>query len=1126
MLQKNNNICYFFSASLILLLYWSKCVTFKSFVCLLYGKNKFSEEKMKAIPKFLIVVLLLVLDYFPTFAQSFNLYSIDTTNFPQMKAMFYARTPMGVDYPNVTPADFDLYENGQLMNASVGVDCKKVNFFPQLAVVLVLDVSTSMNTPAGDGERRFDWVKQGAFAFLDSIKIDPPSVVGFVLFAGDVYKTSPLFDTKQPAYDWLNINMTIAAGSTDFYLPFVKNSPPLGALPLLETAPKDLRRVVIFLSDGEPERAFPDWKRDTVISYAKRIKAQVYSIFITTPVNSQLDWISQNTGGRSFSVMSKSALIDAFRKIVGDIQSRNVCYLTWISPFGCDEASRNRNVKAIFKRIPDSVVTPYLAPTTSIAKIELSDSLLLFGAPGIGTTTRQLTFTARNTDVTINSFTLFPLTTKFSVDWKGKTPPFVLAKNTSHTIDINYIESLPSASSQISFTLDASPCNSPPVLLVAPCGGDATKTIDFGNVPVLSSDNRTDNCVFKNTTAVAIDGEVTLEGTNKDEFKIISGGGKFKLNPAQCLSVIVSFNPQSQGNKTAYLKFAIPSACGDFRTTLTGNGIPSDLPLPPMDFGARRIITDNDSVYVIENGGSSAVTITSLVMENPTDPNFTANLGFSLPMILRPSERLNIPVTFKPQDEGFKSNAIVVSVQGNPNPLKAELVGVGGLPKITAPDVDCGSTPVNTPVTAYLVITNPSQTMDLFVLDVIMASSPNFKFGTGAVTQNFYVPKNNGSVSIPIEFNPTTPGTKTVVALIKCDAASGPLKNPIVNDTVTIFGLGEGLVVVPEQLDFGSISACATRELSVEIDNSLFDATLNLNQAAISGIDATSFVVVSYPNSVPPKSKGVILVRFTPQGGKTNYSANLNIQSNLGTKTVPLVGSIFTETVKANITLADTRFANVGKKLYFPLEIIVQKSHEIDITQINLYVKIYKKSLVVSGFTSSLTGWNWKVEETPDGFLLKGTGQVVTTPLQFSGTISFDTYLSDISRPDVKIQAVFPEASLCILPEESSIKMDLRTCFTEGRLVVTSPIPDFLAEIVPNPTAEDFDVDIQVAFESNVRVEMFNSLGERVRTIFDGVLKTGTYSFYVPTSDISRGLYFVRMRTESYVSTMSVVLTK
>ncbi len=1081
---------------------------------------------MKTIAKSVIVVLLLLLGYFPAFTQFFNLYSIDTTNFPQMRAMFYARTQMGIDYPNVTSADFDFYENGQLMNASIGVDCKKVSFFPQLAVVLVLDISTSMNTDAGNGERRFDWVKQGARAFLDSIKIDPPSVVGFVLFAGDVYKTSPLFDTKQPAYDWLDINMTIAAGSTDFYPPFVRNVPPLGALALLETAPKDLRRVVIFLSDGEPERPFPDWKRDTVISYAKRIKAQVYALFITTPVNSQIDWICQNTAGKSYSITTKQGLIDAFKKIVGDIQSRNVCYLTWTAPYGCYETSRNRNIKAVFKRIPDSVTTSYLAPTTSIAKIDFSDSLLLFGAPGIGTTTRQLTLTAKNTDITINNPVFFPPTSKFAIDWKGKTLPFVLPKGSSHTIEISYTESPPTVSSQVNFSVDAFPCNSGPVALVAPCGGEATNSIDFPNIPVLSSDTKTDNCVFKNTTAVAIEGDVTLEGTDKSEFKILSGGGKFTLNPGQCLSVTVGFNPQTPGNKTAYLKFNTPTVCGDFFTTLTGTGINTDLPLPTMDFGIRRIITDNDSIYTIENTGSSVVTINSLALENPTDLNFTANLGISLPLTLAPNEKQDIFVRFKPQDEGFKRNAIVVGIEGNPNPLKAELMGIGGLPEISAPDVNCGSTKVNTPITANLVITNPSATMDLFVQDVILASSPDFKFGAGAITQNFIVPKNSGSVSIPIDFNPTMPGTKTVLALIKSDAAPGPLKNPIVNDTVLVYGIGEGLVVIPGELDFGEISACGTKQLSIEIDNSGFDVTLTLTQVAISGADRTSFEILSYPSSVPANSKGTIVVRFVPQGGKTYYSATLNIQSNVGTRDIPLSGSIFTETVKADIKLLNTRFSAIGKKLSIPFSVKIQKAHGVDLTQINLEVRTYKMSLFVDTCTSSLVNWNWIVEETADGFLIKGTGPAVSTPLQFDGAIVFDTYLSDISKPDINIKPIFPEASLCILPEASSIKIDLRTCFTEGRLVVVSPLPDFLAEIVPNPVADDFDVNIEVAFESNVKIEMFNSLGEKVKTIFNGVLQTGAYSFYVSTNDIARGLYFIRMQTDSYVSTVSVVLTK
>ncbi|MFN3782252.1 MAG: hypothetical protein ACK4SO_08760, partial [Candidatus Kapaibacteriota bacterium] len=337
----------------------------------------------------------------------------------------------------------------------------------------------------------------------------------------DVYKTSPFYDTKQPLYDWLNINLTYAAGSTDFYPPFVKAWPPLGALPLLENTPKDLRRVVIFLSDGEPERAFQDWKRDTIINYAKRIKAQVYSLFIKSPINFAIDVICQATGGKSFVINTKQQMINAFRQIVGDIQSRNVCYLTWVSPFGCDEQSKTRNIKAIFKRIPDSVLTSYSAPEKSLARLDFSDTILLFGAPGIGTTKRQLTMTAVNADFTINSYDINP-TSKFTIDWKGRIPPFNLLEGQSHTIEIDYVESPVGASSETSFQINAVPCPPPIIKLVAPCGGEVVSKIDFGKVQIQTVKNQNEICIFKNTTAVPVTFNLSIEGINSSEFLVLT----------------------------------------------------------------------------------------------------------------------------------------------------------------------------------------------------------------------------------------------------------------------------------------------------------------------------------------------------------------------------------------------------------------------------------------------------------------------------------------------------------------------------------------------------------------------------------------------------------------------------
>ncbi len=1072
----------------------------------------------------LISVFLLIILFNEVLAQSFNLYSIDTSNFPNMKALFYARTPMGVDYPNITTSDFDFYENGVNLNPTLGIDCKKVDFYPQLAVVLVLDVSTSMNDPVEGGEKKIDWVKQGAFAFLDSIKLDPPSVIAYVLFAGDVYKTSPLYDTKQPLYDWLNINLTYAAGSTDFYPPFVKAWPPLGALPLLETTPKDLRRVVIFLSDGQPERPFQDWKRDTIINYAKRIKAQVYSLFIKSSINYSIDLICQATGGKSFEINTKQQIINAFRQIVGDIQSRNVCYLTWVSPFGCDEQSRTRNIKAIFKRIPDSVLTNYFAPEKSLAKLDLSDTFLLFGAPGIGTTKRQLTMTAVNTDFTINSFNINS-TNKFTIDWKGKTPPFNLLKNQSHTIEINYIESPAGASSETGFQINAVPCPPPIIRLIAPCGGEVVSKIDFGKVQIQTVKNQNENCVFKNTTAVPLTFNLSIEGVNSSEFLVLPGLGPFTLNPGECLNITVQFRPQSIGSKSARIKFNIPNHCGEFFTNVTGEGIPSALPIQAIDFGVRRILTINDTIVTIKNVTQAQIEIQKVELASINDQNFYINPPSGLPLMIAPGESFDLAVRFNPQTEGYLENQVLLSIKDFSEPAEVQIIGIGGLPKITAPDVDCGRTKVGNTVTADLIIMNPSQTMDLYVREIILPSSSEFKFSSGAKTTDIVISKNNGQFAVPIDFTPSSVGTRKILALIKSDAAPGPSKNPIVNDTILIFGVGTGLIVYPDPIDFGEVSTCATKDLSVVIDNSPYDSDLQILGLNLTGPNSNNFQVVNFPTVIKPKESGVVTLRFLPEPATQNYSANLEIFTNYENKIIPIIGKTFTETVSVDYKSDDSKLV-VSKDLILTFEVNILRDHSIEIGNVVFDVKSYKKSFILKRFESKLLGWNWDINPTNDGYQVAGKGTPFPTPASFQNTLTFETFLSDVSNPDITIKPIFPGAENCLMPKENKKTINLVTCFTEGRLVEISDKTYCLFEIQPSPVESSFDINIEIAFDDFVNLTIFNSMGLKVLELVNAELKAGKYSFHVDSKEINSGVYFVKMNTRAFTYTRSFVIVK
>ncbi|MCX7879391.1 MAG: choice-of-anchor D domain-containing protein [Ignavibacteria bacterium] len=1068
-------------------------------------------------------LLLLIFTFYSqiAFAQQFNLYSIDTTNFPLMSALFYAKTQAGIDYPNPQPNDFDFFENGVRLNHTLVVDCKKVNFFPQLAVALVLDVSTSMNADAGNGERRIDWVKQGAFAFLDSIKLDPPSVIGIVLFAGDVYKTSPLYEKKQDLYDWLNINLLVASGATDFYPPFVKEWPPLGAIPLLESAPKDLRRVIIFLTDGYPERPFTRAKVDTVIARAKRAKAQVYSLFITTPTNPDIDRVCQNTGGRSFEINSKSALISAFKQIVGEIQSRNICYLQWVAPFGCDQSSRKRNIKAIFKRIPDSVITDYTAPTTSIAKLIFSDSLLLFGAPGIGTTIRSLSLTAQNTDFTINSFSL--PSTKFSIDWNGKTLPFILSKDQTHTINIRYTETTPAASEQTIFQINSSPCQPDPITLVAPCGGEVVKEINFSKVPVQNVKTQTETCIFKNTTAVPLEFTLSIEGSDPTEFSLVDGTGPFLLNPGECLSLRVQFKPHSIGNKTAILKFNIPSYCGTFSTNLKGEGIPSALPLPPVEFNVRRILTVTDTLISITNSTPAPLTIQSISLQNIPDDNFSVTPQTSLPTTLNQNESIQVRIRFNPQIEGYLENQIQVGIQNFPTQPSFQVSGIGGLPKIQAEDVDFGPVQVGTKSTLNLIIINPSTSMDLYITEVLLGPTSEFKFAGGAITSNFIVPKNHGSVAIPIEFTPNVPGIRRVSAIIKNDAAPGPNNKPIVNDTVIIHGLGLGVLAYPDTLDFGEVSICQLKDLIIEIDNSQMNIEQQVLEVNVLGSNAADFQILNYPQKIKPGEKGNVVVRLAPANVNQALNAIISIKTTFGEKQITLIGKAFSEKVQITYQMNQSKF-QVSKNLTISFITKVQKNHSVNLSSIQLNLQVPFKNLKLISFTSELPGWNWTTQKTNFGYVINGNGPNITTPLNFTSSMTFETYLSDIHNPEIILTAEFPEARQCLVPEPKSQVVNLVTCFTEGRLVEVSDKNYKLYEIVPNPASGNLEIEVELAFDGNLKLEIYNYLGQPIAEIFDGETRKGNYKFPINTMEFPNGLYFIRMSSGTIAITRSFII--
>lgn len=68
--------------------------------------------------------------------------------------------------------------------------------------------------------------------------------------------------------------------------------------------------------------------------------------------------------------------------------------------------------------------------------------------------------------------------------------------------------------------------------------------------------------------------------------------------------------------------------------------------------------------------------------------------------------------------------------------------------------------------------------------------------------------------------------------------------------------------------------------------------------------------------------------------------------------------------------------------------------------------------------------------------------------------------------------------------------------------------------ISPNPTEEETTLSFMLSSEQQIRLQLYNSLGQFVRTVFEGRVKAGEAKFSCSLSSLPNGLYWVRLFTE------------
>ncbi len=365
-----------------------------------------------------------------TAAQSLDVFNIDASRFPIMKAKFRAYDTRGNNLRSLVPADFTVSEN-TIVRRVTRVSCPEIAPLPNMSIAMSIDVSGSMRNGMFN-DVPVELGKRTAVNILNAFSM-PPNEFALqtchakaLLHVDFTTNKKRLLEAIAPIKAW---------GDNDFVEHLL--NPEAGLLNLAKKG--KYKRVAIIYTDSRWYALTPEELQrciDTCTKYEIRFFAALYSRPESEPngIKKSLTALAEATGGRLFTgltgVIPAEALGTQFPDILGE-----TCEVEWESGPGC---STEQNVAVEIPELGLRHMLRYDSPAGSVATLLMQPGNIdfRFVTPG---SFKDTTFviTARNSDIRIGN--IVPSHPAFTIEsYNGSSPPFTLMKNESRTVTIRF----------------------------------------------------------------------------------------------------------------------------------------------------------------------------------------------------------------------------------------------------------------------------------------------------------------------------------------------------------------------------------------------------------------------------------------------------------------------------------------------------------------------------------------------------------------------------------------------------------------------------------------------------------------------------------------------------------------
>ena len=88
------------------------------------------------------------------------------------------------------------------------------------------------------------------------------------------------------------------------------------------------------------------------------------------------------------------------------------------------------------------------------------------------------------------------------------------------------------------------------------------------------------------------------------------------------------------------------------------------------------------------------------------------------------------------------------------------------------------------------------------------------------------------------------------------------------------------------------------------------------------------------------------------------------------------------------------------------------------------------------------------------------------------------------------------------------------------------PFEFYLKQNYPNPFNPTTTIEFQIPYSSKIKLEIFNSLGQKIKNLVDNFYNAGTHRIIFNAENLPSGIYFYRLITEKHQQTKKLHLLK